>query len=258
MTVNEMDGLLSRLVNDPNSEVWTQTIRLEALNSAQRELVLYLLGFGQKNQDVFTLLSEIETEETVAIDSTGVNLASMVTNRYFLRNGYVNARFVDADGYTRWVERIAASKLGITENRYFEGTTRDPRCYISGNKLYLLVSVGSYPIDLILTYIGAPKVLATSVTGSGRDATVTTSELNVLFHDLIVLMAEVKLRRMRGDKTDFEQASFVWNFCQQQMQLLVSGSLNEPQTKTVGQFARNQDNFMVKRTTRNQGVQVNA
>lgn len=258
MTVSEQITSLGNLLNDPNSEVWTSTVKLEALNAAQREIVLYLLGFGQKNQDVFTLLSEIETEETVPIDSTGVNLTSQVTNRYFIRNGFINARFVDVDGYTRWVERIAASKLGITENRYFEGTTRDPRCYISGNKLYLLVSVGSYPVNLILTYIGAPKTLATSVTGSGRDATVTTSELNVLFHDLNVLMAEVKLRRMRGDKSDFEQAQFVWQFCQQQIQLLVNGSINEPQTRTVGQFSRNQDNFMVKRTAKNQGVQANA
>jgi len=247
MTASEMLTSLGNLLNDPNSEVWSSTVKLEALNAAQRELVQMLLGFQQKFQDVFTLLSEIEEEKTIAIDSTGVDLGSQIQERYFLRNGFVNARFTDQDGYTRWVERVAASKLGITENRYFEGTTRDPRCYISGGKLYLLVSVGSYPINLIVTYIGMPFTLGTTASGTARDQVITTCELNPILHDLIVLMAEIKLRRMRGDKSDFEQANFVNQFVQQQIQLLVSGAVNEPQTKTVGQFARNQGDFMMKR-----------
>lgn len=254
MNVSEMDGLLSRLVNDPNSEVWSQTIRLEALNSAQRELVQILLGFSQKYQGIFDLLNEIQEVKSILIDSTGIDLGSQITERYFLRNGFVNCNFTDPDGNVRWCERIPTDKMGITENRYFAGTIRDPKCRLFSNKFYVDVSVGYYPLTANIFYVGMPFTLGTTASGTDRDRTVTTCELNPLFHDLIVLMAEVKLRRMRGDKNDFEQAAFVQQFVTQQIQLLVSGSMNEPQTKTTGQFARNQDEFMLKRSANTQGV----
>lgn len=246
MTVSEMLSSAGYLLNDSNEEVWTSTIKLNALNSAQRELVLMLLGFQQQYRGIYDLLSEIQERETQSVAVTGFDLDNMV-ERDFLRNGFINASIIDDDGYVRWCERVATDKIGITENRYFEGTTRDPKCRITGNIFHLLITFTAYPRNTDIYYIGMPYTLATTAAGSGKTQSVATCELNPLMHDLVVLMAEVKLRRMRGDAVDFQQASFVNQFVQQQIQLLVSGAMGEPQTKTFGQFARQQADFMNER-----------
>lgn len=246
MTVSESLTMLGYLLTDSNEEVWTSTVKLDALNSAQRELVLILLGFQRQYFGVYDLLNEIQEVETQSVGITGFSLSGM-TERNFLRNGFVNASIIDDDGYTRWCERVATDKLGITENRYFEGTTRDPKCRITGAVFHLLIDFTSYPRNCQIFYIGMPYTLATAAAGSGKTQSVSTCDLNPLMHDLVVLMAEVKLRRMRGDAVDFQQAQFVSGFVQQQIQLLVSGAMGEPQTKTFGQFARQQADFMQDR-----------
>lgn len=247
MTVSEMSTLLGSLLNDPNAEVFTAAdYKIPALNSAQRELVLMLLGYANidgQRETVFDILSEIQEAETHAIDSSGFDL-STVTARHFLRNGFVNASIIDDDDVVRWCTRITTANMGRTENRYFEGSTRDPKVRIWENKLYLLISVGGYPRNTTIYYIGMPYALSTTAGGSGKDAIVTTSNLNPLLHDLIVLLAEVKCRRMRGTESDFAEAQLVSNFAMQQVQLLVQGAINEPQSKTLGQFMRNQNSFM--------------
>jgi len=252
MTVSEMSTLLGSLLNDPNAEVFTATdYKLPALNSAQRELVLMLLGYanmdGGQRETVFDILSEIQEVETHSVDSSGFDLGS-VTNRHFLRNGFVNASIVDDDDMTRWCTRITTAGMGKTENRYFEGTTRDPKVRIWGNKFYLLISVGGYSRDTTIYYVGMPYTLvASGAAGLGKNTTVTTCDLNPLLHDLIVLLAEVKCRRMRGTESDFAEAQLVSNFAMQQIQLLVQGAINEPQSKTLGQFMRNQMQYMEKK-----------
>lgn len=246
MTVVEMISSVGYLLNDSGEEVWTSTVKLNALNSAQRELVLMLLGFQRQYSGIYDLLNEIQERETQSVGVTGFDLDSMA-ERYFLRNGFVNASIIDDDGYVRWCERISTDKIGITENRYFEGTTRDPKCRITGHIFHLLISFTSYPRACDVYYIGMPYTLATAASGTDKDQTVATCDLNPLMHDLVVLMAEVKLRRMRGDAVDFTQAQFVSGFVQQQIQLLVSGAMGEPQSKTFGQFARQQADFMQER-----------
>lgn len=249
MTVSEMSTLLGSLLNDVNAEVYTATdYKIPALNSAQRELVLLLLGFQYQYDSVVELLTEIQEVETLQVSTGGVDIAAAITERYFLRNGFVNASITDDDGYLRWCERISERKIGITENRYQEGTTRDPKIRIWGNKIYLMITVGALPRALDFYYIGQPYTLATAASSSGRDQAVTTCELNPLLHDLVVLLAEVKLRRMRGGQDNFQQAQLVNSFAQQQIQLLATGAHGEPKVQTFGQFARQQDEFIQKRT----------
>jgi hypothetical protein len=195
---------------------------------------------------VIDLLSEIQEVEMPSVSVGGYDLTGL-SNRYMLRNGYVNASIIDDDGYERFCERIAVRKLGLTENRYYEGTTRDPKIRIFGDTLYLMVSVGGLPRTVTLYYIGQPYKLATVAASSGKNSEVTTCELNPLLHDLVVMMAEVKLRRMRGGNDNFQQAQLVDTFVKQQIQLLVTGAQGEPQVNTFGQFARQQAEFLKKR-----------
>lgn len=249
MTVSEMLTLAGYLLNDTNEEVWSSTIKLSALNSAQRDLVLSLLGYKREYSDVLDLLSEIQEKETQSVGTSGFNLDNMV-ERYFLRNGYINSSILDQDDVTRWIEKIATSKMGITENRYFEGTTRDPKCRITANTYHLLITVGNYPRNVDFYYVGQPYTLATTASGTGKTQLVATCELNPLMHDLVVLMAEVKLRRMRGSDADFQQAQIVSAFVAGQISLLVTGAQGEPEARTVGQFVRKQAEFMQGRTQR--------
>lgn len=248
MTVSEMSTMLGSLLNDINGEVFTATdYKLPALNVAQRELVLTLLGYQYQFEGVTELLTEIQEVESPSIGTGGIDIDTSITERYFLRNGFVNASIVDNDGYTRWCTRIPERKIGITENRYNEGTTRDPQIRIFGKKIYLMVSIGDLPRTVDLYYVGQPYGLATTASGTGRDQYVTTCELNPLLHDLIVLMAEVKCRRMRGTPDDFQQAQLVNSFVMQQIQLLATGAQGEPKVGTFGQFTREQNEFMKQR-----------
>lgn len=220
---------------------------MPALNSAQRELVQMILGYNQQFTGVYDLLNELQVVETHSIDTSGFNLGS-VTTRHLLRNGLLNVSIVDDDDYTRFATRVTTDKFGITENRYFEGTTRDPKYRVFGNRLYLLISVGGYPRNATIYYIGQPYDLVTTVTvASGKSQNVTTCDLNIVLHDLVVLLAEVKLRRMRGDDRDFKEAQLVSQFVSQQLSLLISGATGEPQQNTLGQFTRDQEKFMNRR-----------
>lgn len=242
MTVTEMDTKLKNDLSDPNGEVWTQSAnRLPALNSAQRTFAALLISTGNRE-----LLDELEEEEQPSVDSTGYALTSL-TNRYFMRNGYVKAYILDDGGVKRWVTKLDSEDVGLTENSYMAGTTRSPKLYITSDLLYLLITTGGYPRTLYLTYIGMPHTLATSASGSGKTQQVATCELNPMYHDLIVMMAEVELRRQRGDASDFNQIQIISQYVSGQLAML--GRAKEPNAKeeAVGQFMRKQQDMEVSR-----------
>jgi len=245
MTVSEMSSRLGNLMNDVNEVTYTSSIKLDALNQAQKELVLYLLSFGQEYSHVFDILNELMVIQSVSgMTSSGWSLSG-VSGRNFLRNGYVNSSIIDDDGNERWCERITADRLGLQQNQYTMGTTRSPKIAIISGSLYLYVNL--YPKDLTLYFIGEPYKLAVAASGSGKTQLVATSDLNVLLHDTMVLMAEVQLRRLRATERDIQEAQLVQSFVNQQIQAMIGGAKTEPESNADGQFKREMSEFMEKR-----------
>jgi len=214
-------------------------LKLTALNNAQRELVLRLLAFGDEYDGIYDLLTEITEKETFSVTTTGTALASGLSNRNHLRNGYINSR-VTISGTNRFVERRSLDKLGLESNSWLAGSDDDPYCYIEGDKYFLNVSVGSYPQTVTYWYVGEPYTLATSASGSGKTQSVATPDLNVLLHSLLTKIAERDLRRGRGDQTDFAQAAEIEKQIMVEIQSLVRGDLleSDASSEKVGQFNR--------------------
>ena len=238
LTVSNMSSRLGNLMDDPNEEVFTSALKLDALNDAQKELVLKLLSFGSSHSHIYDALNEIMVKETFSnVTAAGFNLNNTVS-RNFLRNGFVNASIIDDDGNKRWCTRITTDKLGVTQNQYMAGSTTDPKVNITSNNFELMVDVGSYPKDVTCYYVGEPYTMAASASGSGKTQVVAICDLNPVMHDLLVLMAEAQLRRLRGTERDTTSALALDKKVTEQIIALARGAKVEVQENTPGQYGR--------------------
>lgn len=236
-TVSTLLSDLGNQLNDPNEQVFTQSLKLTALNNSQNELVLRILAFSEQFDGIQDLLSEIIEKETKSVNTTGFDLANL-TNRNILRNGLINTRLT-IDGEFKFPVRYGIDKLGYQENSFLKGSDDYPVAYIEDNKYFLDIDVGSYPKNVTFWYIGEPyQLVASGAGGSGPSTTVSTPDLNVIMHDLLAKIAERDLRRGRGDPTDFAEAKQIEAQVNLEIQSLVRGEKVEPQSQTVGQFER--------------------
>jgi hypothetical protein len=238
-TVSTLLSNLGNSLNDPNESTFTEALKLTAMNNGQNELVLRLLAFGEKYQGVFDLLGEVMESESVSVGTTGYALSGL-SNRYFMTNGYVLSR-ITVDGEYEYPTRLSADRIGITQNYYFAGIDEDPIIYFQGGKLFILVSIGSYPVSVQFTYIGEPYTLATSASGSGPSQSVATPDLNPLMHDLITKIAQRDLLRYRGDATDFKEAQEIERQVTLEIQSLAMGEKASPKSSTLGQHEREEE-----------------
>lgn len=235
-TVTTLLADLGNSLNDPNEEVFTQALKLTELNNAQLYLVIKLLGFGTKFNGIYDLLSEIVEMETKSIDTSGFDLSSL-TNRNFMNNGLINTR-INLDGIDRFPVRYALDDYGLTENSFLAGSDDFPVIRIDRNKIYLDVSVGRYPLNIDIWYVGEPYTLATSASGNGKTQSVATPDLNIMMHDLIALIAQRRLLIGRGDLTDIQQAALLKRDIDEQINALARGQDITPKSETLGQFNR--------------------
>ncbi len=235
-TVSVLVTDLGNSLNDTNEQVFTSTLKLTALNNAQNELVLRLLGFSGKFQGIYDLLSDIVEEEIISVGTSGFNLDNIV-NRNFLRNGYINSR-INISGVDRFPVRYTIDRFGITENSFMAGSDEDPVCRLVTNKYFLDIDVGSYPKNVTIWYVGEPYNMASSASGSGKTQSVATSDLNVLFHDLLVLLAKVELLLSRGTPRDLHEATVANQRASAQIQSLIKGQGSEPKSGSLGQYVR--------------------
>lgn len=235
-TVSTLLSDLGNQLNDPNAEVFTSALKLTALNNAQNELVVKILGFSEKFEGAYDLLSEITESESHSVSTAGFDFSSLTT-RNILRNGLINSR-ITIDGEFKFPVRYSIDKIGYEENSYLSGSDDYPTCHFVGNKYFLDIDVGSYPKTVTFWYIGEPYSLATTASGSGKTQAVTTPDINVIGHDLIARIAERDLRIGRGDQSDFQEAALIDKMVSEQIIALVRGNVAEPKSDTVGQFER--------------------
>lgn len=235
-TVSSLVTELGNSLNDANEQTFTSALKITALNNAQSELVLRVLGFTGKFQGIYDLLSDVVEEEIMNIGTSGFNLNSLA-NRNVLRNGYINSR-LNISGKDKFPVRYTIDRLGITENSFMAGSDEDPVCRIVSNKYFLDIDVGSYPQNVTIWYIGEPYTMAASAAGSGKTQSVATSDLNVVFHDLMVLIAKTELLLGRGTPRDIQEANVSNQRATSQILSLVKGQAGEPKTASIGQYIR--------------------
>lgn len=175
MTVSEMLTTLGIELADPNEYQFSSTIKLNLLNLAQEEIVSELSVLGPER------LWSLQYEKSFDVTSSGYALSNF-GDYAMLEYGYIHS--VLTTGGTP-IRRI--TDIGILSNYFYQGTDAMPLCYLMANKYYLKVS--SYPKNVTLTYLRKPKTLVASA-ASGYQ--VTTSELNPIYHPLILARAKTK------------------------------------------------------------------
>jgi hypothetical protein len=235
MTVQEMDTRLSQLLGDPNSRRWTQSDhRLPALNIAQNQLVVGILGFSATNKSIFDLLLGIQASKTVSIGATGFHLNGLHPDpgRMFTEIGFMRAKVV-LDGIDQRCVRYSPDKESLSQNYYLKGNNEYPVIRFEANTVFVDVNYGYYPVNTTVHYIREPKELV--VTANIGSYNIGVCELNTGLHELVIQMAEAECRRM-GD--DFEQYQLLRQHNQEQLQLMIQGSVGSVKSGTVGQFMR--------------------
>lgn len=236
LTVTQMLSRLGNIMNDPDEEIFTPALKLDALNQAQKELVISLLASGSKGFAENDILGEIQEIETKSVGIGGFPLSG-TSVRHFLTNGYVNSSMQDPDGVTQWVERMPTSSIGKTGNPFLIGTTGSPKASLFSGTYRLQIDAPDFPVDVTFYYVGEPYALDTIAGGIGKNKTVTTSDLNPLLHDLIVSKAEVQLRRLRGEQRDMAESGLVFQMVEAQINSLKQGESQETKSRDyVGGF----------------------
>jgi len=198
MTVTEQVTYISQILGDTDNTKWQSSTHIvPALNSAQEEFVIKIVGLAQQNRKAFGVLSELQASSTQSINTTGYALSGLDSTYPYVRNGLIAAKGT-IDSVTRWFQIIDVADLGLQRNSYMQGNDERPQIYEFGEKLYILVSTGSYPISTTFYYIRRPgELVASGATGTQ----VTTCELDVMFHRMIAEIGAANCWRMLGDES---------------------------------------------------------
>lgn len=222
MTSAEMRTLTRFLAGDPNSQIWTSDTDIyNALSIAQRSFVNRVLG-STAFKDNFEVFTDISKAKAVSVGISGYTLSGLTR---MARNGYINSKCT-LDGYERYITRLPSTKIGLSQNQFIAGNNWSPTCYILNNVYYLQVSQGSYPVNVTIFYVSTPD----DIDGS------TEPVVNIIYHDLLCLMAESHLRRSIDD---YEQSMFIeQNLIMPLIQAVAIGQTSEPQSRTIAQYMR--------------------
>jgi len=198
MTGVEQQTYVAQILGDTDNDKWQEATHiLPALNSAQEEFVMKILAFSGQNKKIFNVLTELQTTTTQSVSTTGYALSGLDTTAAFARNGLITAS-ATLDSVTRWCQIMDVSELNMQRNRYDQGNDERPLCYIYGEKFYIKVSTGSYPVSTVIYYIREPKTLVASGASGYQTA---TCELNNMYHRLIAEIAAANCWRMLGDES---------------------------------------------------------
>ena len=92
MTVSEQLTYCAQILADTGNIKWQNTTHiLPALNSAQEEFVMKVLGYVPRNRRAFEVLSEIQVTTTQSVSTSGYALSGLDSTAPFMRNGLITA-----------------------------------------------------------------------------------------------------------------------------------------------------------------------
>jgi len=222
MTVTEQQTYVAQILADTGNIKWQNATHiLPALNSAQEEFIITVLGFVSKNRRAFEVLSELQATKSANVTTSGYALSGVDSTAPFMRNGLIGVKST-LDSESRWCQIIAAADLGQQQNYYAQGNDERPLTYEFSETIYVLASSGSYPITSVIYYIREPKVLVASG-ASGYQ--VTTCELNAVYHRLIAEIAVANCWRLLGDESSIAKYDRMMQRIMQRIQGIVASGL---------------------------------
>lgn len=176
MTGNEMLSMLGLRLEDPDENNFTQAIKLDALNLAQKTVVNLI------DNAYLTELEYHDGSVAVATDAgTGKKAADFADlNSAPIRNGII-AVFDETD--SKFCTIITAKDLKRLQNSYLAASTDNPVAYVFAESIFVEPATIT-AIDV--WYIREPNDLA---------ADAVECEFNIALHELVVDFAEAQLWR---------------------------------------------------------------
>jgi len=235
MTVSEMDTRLSQLLNDTNGRRWTQDDhRLPALNDAQDWVVATLLGILGKES--FSLLNSIQGHKQISVPTTGYAISTLGDDpgELFSEDGFIRA-YVMVNGEKKRCVRLTPDKEGLQQNWYLKGCNSYPIIRFEIGNIYIDVDDGNYPVTTDIYYIRDPKELVVS---SASGYQVTTCELDVGLHNVVVKASEAFCRRMADD---FDQANIILSSVYEDIKIIARTPQRSVKSGIIGQWLNKQE-----------------
>ena len=225
MTVNSLSIKLSNRVGDKvaggttDGKRFTSSQRLEALNAATRWTVSAILGRSTPTRKAHELLNELIKKTTKSLNTSGTSL----TDLRCAANGVLYVA-PEISGERRPAVERRVDELQAIRNQYLRGSDDDPTYYIMDGKLYLEITVGSYPVLTDIHYVEIPKEL---VNIGETISTTATFPLNDLLAEPVLTAAEAHLYKETYDFDRVETGRKMFTF---QIDELVHGAQADEDT----------------------------
>lgn len=201
LSVTQMDTQLAENLGDPNGRRWDHAKRITALNSAQRDAVNTVLSLGSKDYPTFGSLTNLQAYSSISIETDGYLLSGLDSSPGPLigEQGFIRARVTAYATDTTQVDMVHISpQSGENGDNYYTQTSFNFP-YIRFTATDVCAEIGTddeFPVTVDFTYIRRPKTLVTdSVTGYQTDQ----GDIDSVFHDSVVKLAEAYCRRMADD-----------------------------------------------------------
>jgi len=229
MTVSEMQTYVAQILADTSNTKWQNATHiLPAINSAQEEFVIKVLGLIGQNRAAFGILSELQKESSsLSIGTSGYALSGVDSTAPFMRNGLIAVKCT-IDSATRWCQIISIADFGQQNNYYAQGNSERPLAYEFNETIYILASSGDYPVTSVIYYIREPKVLVASG-ASGYQA--TTCELNAVYHRMISEIAVANCWRLLGDESSLQKYDRMMQRIDQRIQTIAMSGQVAPKVR---------------------------
>lgn len=141
-------------VGNADGKRFTASQRLSALNAGTLMTVNALLSGSTDSRKVHDLVQELIVLDTVTVNSNGFPLTSLTQ-----RVSSAGVKFVEALIGAHWVPAVerTVNELQFRGNRYLSGTDDYPVYHIIDNRLFLEITVGSYPLNARIYYVRLPR-----------------------------------------------------------------------------------------------------
>ena len=235
-TVSEVESMLARRLRDAFGEKFTASsgIKLEAINSAVRDIVFYTLslsaGDSKSRSRAYSLLKELNTvDPNISIPSSGIDINSFSNRFNTLINIYVKP-VSEQDAYWAVIRDITA--IGRSQNMWLHGNSKYPVCYINANKIYVEVDYGDYPVLCDVYYIRDPKEMVTT-TPSGYQT--DQFELSDKFINITLDLAQ---KYCYAASSDLEQYKIFAQEAVEKFLIMNNIRRSQPVEASVGQASR--------------------
>jgi len=203
-----LDELALRL-NDSEQRLFTQVIKLKALNKGQLELTKYIENF----------VSELQIIDSDLDCSSGEIALSSLTYTVLKGKECVLAVRVTIDGTVYWATEIEAKELDRLENEYFYSDT-DVFFYVQSSKIKIIAKDLTGAVAEIF-YIKSPT----------NFDTYQISGLQAYFDNLILCLAEAYCWEIKGD---YDRAQTAKNMALQEIAILNSKYKEEQKLLEIG------------------------